>query len=295
MTAAEARAVWQRTLNRCFVQEDAKRAPKLACCQSSSSSCKQADSCPSTAPDTRDNHMVGFTPFSRNPSYSNLPPDMRWWLQLQPSHGALKDFTHEQLNALEDEIESLKTCLEESSSCKDSAVKLQQGDCSPIVGELEFQVPVSKTNQDFLGLMNIMKDYELLSENTIESQNLKRSSDFSLESAFPWVEGRQADPWWRTTDKDELAYLVAQKSVDYIVNCDLPPPQKLHSKKDSHKCSGNLDCVDTSLNWKHETRSLVHPNFSPHGSGDSGRMAIRSSASTDESSVQCGSNESSRY
>ena len=38
MAAAEARAVWQRTANRCFVQEDAKRAPKLACCQSSSTS-----------------------------------------------------------------------------------------------------------------------------------------------------------------------------------------------------------------------------------------------------------------
>jgi len=40
MAAAEAGAVWQRTANRCFVQEDAKRAPKLACCQSSSSSSK---------------------------------------------------------------------------------------------------------------------------------------------------------------------------------------------------------------------------------------------------------------
>jgi len=43
MAAAEAGAVWQRTANRCFVQEDAKRAPKLACCQSSSSSSKKLD------------------------------------------------------------------------------------------------------------------------------------------------------------------------------------------------------------------------------------------------------------
>ncbi|KAL6994303.1 hypothetical protein U1Q18_012410, partial [Sarracenia purpurea var. burkii] len=27
----EARAAWQKIANRCFVQEDAKRAPKLAC------------------------------------------------------------------------------------------------------------------------------------------------------------------------------------------------------------------------------------------------------------------------
>ncbi|KAK3194600.1 hypothetical protein Dsin_025910 [Dipteronia sinensis] len=42
MAVAEARAVWQRTANCCFVLED-KRAPKLACCQSSSSSSKQVE------------------------------------------------------------------------------------------------------------------------------------------------------------------------------------------------------------------------------------------------------------
>jgi hypothetical protein len=35
MAAAEARAAWQRTTNRCFVQQDAKRVPKLDCCPSS--------------------------------------------------------------------------------------------------------------------------------------------------------------------------------------------------------------------------------------------------------------------
>uniref|UniRef100_A0A1J3IEC7 Uncharacterized protein n=1 Tax=Noccaea caerulescens TaxID=107243 RepID=A0A1J3IEC7_NOCCA len=39
-------------------------------------------------------------------------------------------------------------------------------------------------------------------------------------------------PWWRaTTDKDELALLVATRSFDHnIQNCDLPPPQKLHKR-----------------------------------------------------------------
>jgi len=39
MGAAEARALWQRTASRCFVvHEDAKMAPRLACCQHQQSS-----------------------------------------------------------------------------------------------------------------------------------------------------------------------------------------------------------------------------------------------------------------
>ncbi|XP_039025270.1 uncharacterized protein LOC120158519 [Hibiscus syriacus] len=109
MAAAEARAVWQRTANRFFVQEDAKRAPKLACCQSSSST-KQADSSPTGATDTNHHTETDSMPLNRNPSYSNLPPDTRWWLQLQPSYGPRMglSLTDDQLNALEDEVESLK-------------------------------------------------------------------------------------------------------------------------------------------------------------------------------------------
>ncbi|XP_010556606.1 PREDICTED: uncharacterized protein LOC104825884 isoform X3 [Tarenaya hassleriana] len=47
---------------------------------------------------------------------------------------------------------------------------------------------------------------------------------------FPWVPSKKSQPWWRTTtDKDELALLVATNSLDHIQNCDLPPPQKVHN------------------------------------------------------------------
>ncbi|KAI8002868.1 hypothetical protein LOK49_LG08G00139 [Camellia lanceoleosa] len=72
MAAAEARAAWQRTANRCFVQEDAKRAPKLACCPSASSLSKQVDAGPANTADGHDNPNVGFMPLNRNTSYSNL-------------------------------------------------------------------------------------------------------------------------------------------------------------------------------------------------------------------------------
>ncbi|GAB2269546.1 hypothetical protein Dimus_004465 [Dionaea muscipula] len=59
MAAAEMRAGWQRTANRCFVQEDAKRAPKLACCQSSSST-KPIDASPTSAADEADHPSIGY-------------------------------------------------------------------------------------------------------------------------------------------------------------------------------------------------------------------------------------------
>lgn len=33
-------------------------------------------------------------------------------------------------------------------------------------------------------------------------------------------------PWWKTTDIDELAYLVSQKLLNHVENCDLPPPPR---------------------------------------------------------------------
>ncbi|KAG2714911.1 hypothetical protein I3760_03G050700 [Carya illinoinensis] len=71
MVVAEARAAWQRAANRCFVQEDAERAPKLACCQSSFSASKQVDTGPTNNTDellvhgvAREPFLFGETPFS---------------------------------------------------------------------------------------------------------------------------------------------------------------------------------------------------------------------------------------
>lgn len=115
MAVAEVRAAWQRTANHCFVQVDAKRAPKLACCQSSSLS-KQIDGGRLNAADMPDNPAVDPLPLHRNISYSNLPPDTRWWLQLQPSYGYQKGLAYEQLNALEAEMESLRAEIVNSPS-----------------------------------------------------------------------------------------------------------------------------------------------------------------------------------
>ncbi|MED6168938.1 hypothetical protein PIB30_016421 [Stylosanthes scabra] len=177
--AAEVRAAWQRTANRCFVQEDAKRAPKLACCQPCCATSKPADAGAASAADESNHAAVSPTSFNKKSSFSNLTPDSRWWLHLQPNHhGSRKGLTYQELISLQDDIEILKASDDNKAFKRDDATYF--GD----------------ENHDLSG------------------------SDFS------WIEVGKSWPWWRTTDRDELASFVSQKSLNHIENCDLPPPQK---------------------------------------------------------------------
>ncbi|CAH8336902.1 unnamed protein product [Eruca vesicaria subsp. sativa] len=85
-------------------------------------------------------------------------------------------------------------------------------------------------------------------------------------------------PWWRsTTDQDELALLVATRSLDHhnIQNCDLPPPQKLH--KSIHCTSGDkgFQTAVKSQPWKQGRfeRSL---SYSSSNSTDSPKSSPKS-------------------
>ncbi|XWS76860.1 hypothetical protein CRYUN_Cryun01aG0214200 [Craigia yunnanensis] len=283
MAAAEARAVWQRTANRCFVQEDAKRAPKLACCQSSSSS-KQTDSSPTGVADACDHPAVGFMPLNRNPSYSNLPPDMRWWLQLQPSYGPQKGLTNEQLIALEDEVESLKAEINSPSKVS----RVHQQDAQDASG-----VNRKRNNGCSLDSTETMKNCEFLEMESVECHVVKKTNDFCYDPESPWDGVGKAEPWWRTTDKNELASLVAQKSLDFIENCDLPPPQKVHVRRSSHECSGSFNGDEvSSLAWKSQTGPIPGPIINAQASPDSVRTHGRQMSSVGEGKMQCGSDTS---
>ncbi|CAJ1950439.1 unnamed protein product [Sphenostylis stenocarpa] len=91
MATAEVRAVWQRAVNRCFVQEDAKRAPKLAYCQSSCATSKLFDFGAASAADESDHAAVNVTLFNPKSLFSSGAPDSRWWLQLQPNYEAYSE------------------------------------------------------------------------------------------------------------------------------------------------------------------------------------------------------------
>jgi hypothetical protein len=75
------------------------------------------------------------------------------------------------------------------------------------------------------------------------------------EVAFdPWnpLSGEKAGPWWRTTDKDELASLVAQRSLEYVENCDLPTPQKMKRSYYGSPRSFGSDGFKDSVSSIHE-------------------------------------------
>ncbi|TQD91389.1 hypothetical protein C1H46_023009 [Malus baccata] len=293
MAAAEARAVWQRTANRCFVQEDAKRAPKLACCQSSSSTTRQVDAGPATVAEGPDHPATGFMPINRNPSYSSLPPDTRWWLQMQPSYGYQKDFTYEQLSALEADMETLRAGFVKSTP-KTSEVHQQKAEFTDAVSAVCMKTGYEAQKQDVSAkysknmqepLQYEMKEkYETMGMDTIDCPVSNQPKEFCCD--YPWIGGGRAEPWWRTTDRDELASLVAQKSLNHMENCDLPPPQKTYHKRHPYAdigCSDPNVILGTSLDAKAQATSLSSMTTPAHGYPDSGRGEMSGEGHSDKS------------
>ncbi|XP_027350985.1 uncharacterized protein LOC113862027 [Abrus precatorius] len=266
MAAAEARALWQRAANRCFVQEDAKRAPKLACCQSSCATSKLVDAEPASVADESGHAAVNPSHVNSKSSFSNLSPDSRWWLHLQPNYGYQKGLTYEQLNALEEEVETL------------------------------IASDGSKISQEFQEIMDVMEKHERMDSDCVGcSVSSKKTNDFSLESDYSWIEGDRAEPWWRTTDRDDLASFVSQKSLNHIENCDLPPPQKKHFRGYPCASSNNDKIIRASNDWEAKSRSFSDLSAHTQGSFDSGLMHNKQGPSPNEgllyfASDKCSSN-----
>ncbi|XP_020583666.1 uncharacterized protein LOC110026839 [Phalaenopsis equestris] len=248
MAAAEARAAWQRAANRCLVQEDAKRAPKLACCPSSSSF-QQNDSSNTDAPNGHDQCASGFMPSSWNFVNSNLPSDTKWWLQMQPSFDYKKDFMFEQLKDLSSEH------LNEEEAISQDSFTHEENHGGFTDGEdkkdfpMESSYMASATSMDMKELtgalsqktlkhkLDIREYYfqkELLDTKPLSSQK-KEMAKLDLET--PWERSNKCEPWWRVSDREELASFVAQKSLENIENCDLPRP--------THICRYPFDCLES--------------------------------------------------
>ncbi|XP_044502795.1 uncharacterized protein LOC123223613 [Mangifera indica] len=301
MAAAEARAVWQRTANRCFVQEDAKRAPKLACCQSSSSSTKQNDAGAPGVADAPDNPAIGFMPLNRNWSHSNLPDDTRWWLKLQPNCGYQKGLTCEQLNALEAKMEILRAGLVKPSSKVSGEHLSDERGVTHVYSNKSSEVPLDvhhgisavcmmkdhkvrkqdiealdcKTTQEFLELIDTRETYEFVEIDSVGYPTSKKSNESDFDPESPWIGDGKGEPWWRRTDKDDLASLVAQKSLCYMENCDLPPPQTMHIRRNPFACSPDIKKVEaSSLDWKCKADLISNPIVREQSSSDAGGASV---------------------
>ncbi|KAL5075505.1 hypothetical protein RYX36_014489 [Vicia faba] len=82
-------------------------------------------------------------------------------------------------------------------------------------------------------------------------------SDFSVSEKMETclIGNEKPGPWWRNAGKDELASLVARKSLENVENCDLPHPQPKHF---GPRFSKGVDCnkiKSSSINLKAETCS----------------------------------------
>ncbi|KAK6142667.1 hypothetical protein DH2020_023015 [Rehmannia glutinosa] len=238
MALAEARAAWQRTANRCLVQEDAKRAPKLACCSSVTPSVKQAETGPPSVDSSgQDNNpTAGSLPFNRNPSYSNLSPNSRWWLQMQPNYGFQKGLVDEHFTSSEGKNETFQ--VQESG---------EENDFKDIEGK--YRSSHDRNCQDILKREFKEDVGELRDAGTVKCEVSKSADDLYFDSESSWIGAEKNTPWWRTADTEELALLVAQRSLDLLENCDLPRPQSTHVKKDTsvNICHSSHDEISTSL------------------------------------------------
>ncbi|KAL2468841.1 hypothetical protein Fot_50498 [Forsythia ovata] len=261
MALAEARAAWQRTANRCLVQEDAKRAPKLACCSSASPSVKPVNAGPGGISGGQDITSIGCLSINRNSTYSNLSPNSRWWLQMQPNYGYQNGLMNEKFNASEANME---TCGARVSSVdhahnEDDAGLIDQirhvestrdNQCRifPTSEKKDFRVNDTENFQDPLKLEDTEDPSELTNMGAGGCEVSKKSNEFCFDSECSWIGDKKNDPWWRTADTEELAVLVAHRSLDLIENCDLPQPQHTRVKKDvnANLCCFGPDGIDTS-------------------------------------------------
>lgn len=280
MAAAEARAAWQRAANRYFVQEDAKRAPKLACCQSSSSSSKVVDAGPANTADAP-HRVVGRMPFNSIPSYSNLPPDAKWWLQMQPNNDHQRGPNFQQVDAGIADVESSSPVkMNADLPIREMATMSEESIKDVLYKDLESFMDVkkhpesrldeldvvdsNKVDQDFLDVKNMTDYYEYLEMEMVGSSVSKQTSEFSSKTDSSWIRGENV-PWWRVTDGEDLASFVAQKSFHHVENCDLPPPQKIHQRKEGelYKQAKSIDhdtVFMSSLEWESRSDAISSPS-----------------------------------
>ncbi|XP_062198583.1 uncharacterized protein LOC133901291 [Phragmites australis] len=257
MAAAEARAAWQRAANRCLVQEDAKRAPKLSCCPPSLQPHETSGGNPTNPQDL---HIPNFIPINWNLMNSNLPMDTQWWLQLQPNYGCQMALAREHLNYMNGEAGEKKM---------EGAVpvsKLENIEAKKIEDPFEFSWNVSTTfmkqsSETCLEELKTLGGYtptslkckgnanncvhegkEFMEFKTFDPLFPKKLQNEYCEMHAPWEESRKSQPWWQVADADGLASLVADRVMQNIVNNDLPrPTQTVRARGAKLDSPGNKD------------------------------------------------------
>ncbi|KAJ9188163.1 hypothetical protein P3X46_003552 [Hevea brasiliensis] len=221
MAMVKVRAAWQRTTNHCFVQEDAKRAPKLACCQSSSSSSKQVDGGPTSATNILDNSAIDFLLCT----------------------GTLHILTYP---------------------------LIQDGgfNCNLVMGTKKVLPHDDRHSAHFDGNMNGECSFD--NHNRIFADRM---------TTYPKVNNQEANIFY--------------KSLDYIGNCDLLPPQKVHVRRYPYghpRFFDHDDTIPSSLDWKAQNGDTTKIGKLPEGDLSKAQLLeaiLRSQTRVKEAEKEC--------
>ncbi|CAD6219560.1 unnamed protein product [Miscanthus lutarioriparius] len=296
MAAAEARAAWQRAANRCLVQEDAKRAPKLACCPPT----LQPHESDGSPPSPQDLHSPTFMPINWNLMNSSLPMETQWWLQLQPNFGCQTALAREHLNCIGgDAAEKKMEGLAPVSKLEDvQAKKAADPFEPPWIVSMASMKQTSETGLEELKNLACFTPVSLKCKGNANNciYEDKESTEFKAfgpllpkkpqkehcEMHAPWEQTKKSQPWWQVADVDGLAYLVAERAMENIVNNDLPrPTQTIRVHGPKVKSPENKDdyglpalSVDKELDPVHDTMECsysVSSTTNETNSSDGGR------------------------
>ncbi|KAK4571158.1 hypothetical protein RGQ29_029832 [Quercus rubra] len=327
MAASGARATRQQTANYRFAQEDSRRAPNFFCSPSSSSK-SESDVSPDSAANGPDHPSPMRTPHK---SYSDPPTNMRWWLNLQPNFGHHKDFTHEQLNALEAELEVLSsgfvnktTKINEDHQTKEEVGNQTVKENNSFMEKpWDFSASCLK-NENNTGMGEVKDVLSNDSQKTFKKKDLgefwylddkfmgldsfnclvhEQAKKLSSDLGSDWVGAEKTETWWRTAGQDELASLVAQRSLEHIENCDLPRPQAKHFRKGQsahtehfHHDESLASSLDQTVNkgfsnlenraWESSTTDYSQQNSDQHFSHSIGNSTTKVEPDDDPSKTE---------
>lgn len=260
MAAADSRAGWKQNTNQCFIHENVLRAPNLSSFPSSSSSSKQwSDGRLGDAADQSD-HASPDCMLQNHSPIEDPPPDSKWWLYTQPTVGHQKGFKRE---TLETELDILSYDFINRAAVEGLVAQIKTKNNADSFLDLSMKVSSASMKEDQLVRMSKAntgphgnpektdkdKDIEELwcieeDLDTVNSLFSEQSKKLSSDMESHWMRAEKTEPWWRKADKDTLASMVAQSSVEHIENCDLPQPQTKHFRRG---LSASLEQSDQDL------------------------------------------------
>ncbi|CAJ1974415.1 unnamed protein product [Sphenostylis stenocarpa] len=189
---------------------------------------------------------------------SDKLPEMKWWLHVKSDLGDETNYTCQHLNSYESEfgafyaeflngnvksgsdqlikdfdtlsdLESVNLSVEHPGHVSPRFMKNNNSRMPKIEASLNTDLhftPKKKDQGELCFSDSHFMDCDI-SNFLVSEQGKMTSSD--LESHLMGAE--ETGPWWRTAGKDELASLVARKSLEHIENCDLPHPQTKHASQ----------------------------------------------------------------